>query len=279
MAAAPHSGTVTRVPLFVLPAFARQGELLYFIKCRLHEAGFVVVREEYRLVNAELAERLCVKLDDVPEYVKIATGQALNNDANRRQSPNEKLSPTVQRRIDPMISPSKMVGMAYVLLLAYRDCHARLLDFITSLETPSTHVSEEETPDPPLHEAYSELLRLATKSIQEQENNSADGDKNKNAEEKEEENGIVPRALWVNTTKAGARQAGQLLFPRLLAEDVPAGGGTPREYVHEQLKRALLPALADLVREKPVEPIRWLAERLLETNTQTPPMIPAEDTK
>ncbi|CCW61841.1 unnamed protein product [Phytomonas sp. EM1] len=255
----PLSGVVTKVPLFVVPAFAQSKELLYFIKCRLYEAGFVIVREEYRLLNAELAECLCVKLDYIPEYVKIASGQPY-------EAANDYTDAKAATPTSCSFSPSKMVGMAYVYVLAHRDCHAKLLRFISELDTGSASsmacadddVEGEQKGSS--YEAYAELLKLTARSSQEEG----------------EESGALPQALWMNTTSAGAKQAVRLLFPRMLSEEVPTGVQS-REFVHEQLKRSLLPALSDLVKTKPAEPIRWLAERLLETNTETPPMIPSED--
>lgn len=236
MATFPLTGKVTKVPLLVAPQYAKDQELLHYVKYKLYDAGFIVVREEYRLLNSELAERLCVTLDYRPAY--------LNEDgtATDTTAPESGLSRT------QALAPSDMVGTAYLFILAHRECHAKLLQFLQDLRSGRV-VSADRRDSVEDDDVYRQYVVSA-----------------------EREAGCVVDPLWTNSTSEGARRAVGLLFPRMLAEDVPTAVES-REYVQAKLKTALLPALTELSKCKPEEPLRWLAEKLLATNTQCPPMI------
>lgn len=220
----PLSGVVSKAPLLVAPAFSQEKELLHYIKYKLYENGFIVVREEYRQINPELAEKLCIKVDYIPPYFKE----------------EEATSPVKQAAAAAaQMAPADMVGAAYIFVLARSNCHAKLEEFLSLLQTED--------------EEFRRMI-AAKRTVQEAEGSPCTG---------------LP--LMANTTANGARQAVNALFPQMLAIDIPTAAQA-REYVQANLKTALLAALSDLAKAKPAKPLEWLARRLLETNIQAPPM-------
>eukprot|EP00796_Vickermania_ingenoplastis_P004273 gene4273-3090_t len=228
---APLTGVVSKAPLLVAPSFAQEKELLHYIKYKLYEEGFVVVREEFRQINPELSEKLCIKVDYVPPYFQ------------EEPKPGEMeatlLSPRAEKKDVVQMAPKDMVGTAYIFILARGECHQRLVTFLEKLLT------EDET--------FRRMVADRKAAL------TAEGVPVP----------LVP--LMSNTTPNGARQAVNLLFPQMLAMDIPTAVRA-REYVQANLKTALLSALTELAKAKPANPLEWLAQRLLETNIQAPPM-------
>lgn len=229
----PLSGVVSKAPLLVAPSFAQEKELLHYVKYKLYEEGFIVVREEFRQINPELSEKLCVKVDYIPPYFKEEP-QIGQDEAALITSP----SGTVYQDV-PSMAPTDMVGTAYIFILARSNCHTKLLEFLTNLVTRDAE--------------FRKMVTAKRASLQ-------------------AEGVTAPVApLMSNSTANGARQAVNLLFPQMLAMDIPTAVRA-REYVQANLKTALLSALTELAKAKPANPLEWLAQRLLETNIQAPPM-------
>lgn len=231
MADSPLSGVVSKAPLLVAPSFAQEKDLLHYIKYKLYDAGFIVVREEYRQINPELSEKLCVKVDYVPPYFQEEK-QFTDIDAGV-------LTPSGNAAQAVQMAPADMVGIAYIFILARSECHSRLLDFLNKLLTQD--------------DQFRKMVEMKREVL------TANGVATP----------LVP--LVSNTTANGARQAVSLLFPQMLSMDIPTAVRA-REYVQANLKTALLSALTELAKAKPANPLEWLAQRLLETNIQAPPM-------
>ncbi|EPY26042.1 nucleoside-diphosphate kinase [Strigomonas culicis] len=232
--AAPAVG---KAPLLLTPVAAQCPALVHYLKYKLYEKGFIIVREAQQLLNPELAEKLSITLDYVPPYLQepCATTAAIAGP-----------------------SASDLVGTCYLFVLAREGCHATLLAFLEEL----------------LQDAeYTDLLReLAPSSAPAAGAPSADApDGGRIAAAPLWRNDFV----FVNRTAAGARQAVALLFPQMLPEDIPTHVQS-REYVQSALKSALLPALTLLAKTKPAEPLRWLAEYLLANKDAAPESLPTD---
>lgn len=222
----PLGGTVSKALLIVTPAFARRQDFVQHLKYKLYDAGFIVVREELRLLNCEMAEKIAIELDRslvspavVPPAQTVADG-----------APTSTGFPT-----SLLPAAHDLVGTAYIFVLARTKCHELLQSFI------ETQLCGEDADalDAFLGEHHAQGRKLP---------------------------------LWTSLTANGAKKSVALLFPRMLAEDVPTSA-VSREYVQANLKQALVPILAALAKQKPENPLRWLAMQLLTNNTQAPPMI------
>lgn len=244
----PLSGIVSKAPLLVAPCFAQEKELVHYIKYKLYEQGFIVVREEFRPINPELSEKLCVKVDYVPRYLKkeevLPSDLGIIRDENgvREGASIGTTSPSLSV---PAMKPEYMVGTAYVFILARSDCHPRLQRFLEYLTTKD-----------------SEFRSMVMKRREVLMGANSDS---------ETEISIPLIPVMVNATADGAREAVNLLFPQMLGMDIPTDVRA-REYVQANLKIALLSSLTELAKKKPAKPLEWLAHRLLETNIQAPPM-------
>lgn len=73
------------------------------------------------------------------------------------------------------------------------------------------------------------------------------------------------------TIATTASRGVQLLFPRVCVDEIPSGIEA-REYVHEELKGLLMSGLTELSKQKPKNPVEWLARYLLENNPRSPPV-------
>ncbi|KAG5509588.1 hypothetical protein JKF63_06293 [Porcisia hertigi] len=216
----PLGGKVSKALLIVTPAFAQEREFVQYLKYKLYDAGFIIVREELRLLNKEMAEKLTVELDQslLPPVAA---------------PPAQTLAPDF-----PTFLPAKtddLVGTAYVFVVARTNCHELMHSFIAK------QLCSE---DADVLDAFLEQHHVQGRRL----------------------------PFWTSLTANGARKSVALLFPRILAEDVPTSA-VSREYVQAHLKQALVPALSALAKLKPEDPLRWLAMQLLTTNTQAPPMI------
>lgn len=243
----PLSGVVSKAPLLVAPCFAQEKELVHYIKYKLYEQGFIVVREEFRPINPELSEKLCVKVDYVPRYLKkeegLPAGLGIIADENGGNEGTPMLASNPSAL--PTMKPKDMVGTAYVFILARSDCHSRLQRFLEYLTTKDSEFR-----------AMVSRRREALMGVN---------------KENDTEVSIPLVPVMANATADGAREAVNLLFPQMLGMDIPTDVRA-REYVQANLKIALLSSLTELAKTKPAKPLEWLAHRLLETNIQAPPM-------
>lgn len=210
-------GTVSKALLVVTPAFAREREFVQYLKFKLYDAGFIVVREELRLLNYEIAEKLAIELDRSPIPSMEPQPTAANFPASLLPHAHE------------------LVGTANIFVVARTNCHELLQNFIAA----QLCGDDAEVIDAVLAEHHSQGRELP---------------------------------FWTSLTADGAKKSVALLFPRMLAEDVPTAVKS-REYVQANLKQALVPALAELAKQKPEDPLQWLAMQLLVNNTQAPPMM------
>ncbi|AIN96523.1 hypothetical protein LPMP_130950 [Leishmania panamensis] len=222
----PLDGTVSKALLIVTPAFARERDFVQYLKYKLYDAGFIVVREELRLLNSEIAEKMAVELDRslVPPVA-----------APPAESGAEDVRTPADFPMSLLPAPHSLVGMTHMFVVARTNCHELLKSFI------ATQLCGE---DADVLDAF-----LTKHHVQGRE---------------------LP--FWTSLTANGAKKSVALLFPRMLAEDVPTSA-LSREYVQANLKQALVPTLARLARQKPADPLRWLAMELLTNNTQAPPMV------
>lgn len=238
----PLSGTVSKALLIVAPPFAREREFVQYLKYRLYDAGFIVVREEFRLLNYEVTSKLCINMDAPaalqsslapPQEQQQQQQQSLSFSAADGAAAAAKPVPALPTSVLP--TPQDLVGTAYLFVLARTNCHALLLSFVTQ----QLCGEDAEVLETFLEEHHTQRRELP---------------------------------FWISQTAAGARRSVALLFPRMLAEDVPSST-VSREYVQANLKQALVPALTELARQKPENPLRWLAMHLLASNAQSPPMM------
>lgn len=225
----PFSGIVSKAPLLVAPCFAQDKELLHYLKYKLFDNGFIVIREEYRLINPELAEKLCVSVDHIHPCLQEAT----------KLSPESSPEPDSNVSSVPRMPPADMLGTAYIYILACSSCHAKLTEFVSNLMTDDT--------------VFRSMVETQRNTL------TAEGAH------------VALTPLMCNATANGAKQAVSVLFPQMLAADIPTAV-VAREYVQANLKTVLLSALTEVAKAKPSNPIEWLAHRLLETNIQAPPM-------
>ncbi|GET86955.1 hypothetical protein, conserved [Leishmania tarentolae] len=222
----PLAGTVSKAPLIVTPAFARRPDFVQYLKYKLYDAGFIIVREELRLLNCEIAEKMVMELDrSLAPPIATPPAQTVTDGTQTSAGFPTSLLPAAH----------DLVGTAYVFVLARCKCHELLQSFI------ETQLCSE---DADVLGAF-----LGEQPVQ--------GRK-------------LP--LWTSLTANGAKKSVALLFPRMLAEDVPTSA-VSREYVQANLKQALVPTLTTLAKQKPEDPLRWLAMQLLTNNTQAPPMV------
>ncbi|KAK7195200.1 Dpy-30 motif containing protein [Novymonas esmeraldas] len=226
----PLGGTVSKALLIITPAFAREREYVQYLKYKLYDAGFIVVREEMRLLNHEVAEKLAMELDrsPVPPMPPATTTEAEAEAAGGPRTP-------AGFPVALLPAAHDLVGTAYIFVVARTDCHALLQSFIT------TQLCGE---DADVLKAFLEEHHAQGREL----------------------------PFWTSLTARGATRAVALLFPRMLAETVPTSA-VSREYVQANLKEALVPALAELAKQKPEDPLRWLAMQLLASNTHAPPMM------
>lgn len=68
-----------------------------------------------------------------------------------------------------------------------------------------------------------------------------------------------------------ASKAVNILFPAMATDNIPSNGEA-REYVQEELKGLLLSGLTELAKQRPANPIEWLAQYLLNNNPRSPPV-------
>ncbi|ORC86089.1 nucleoside-diphosphate kinase [Trypanosoma theileri] len=278
------NGVVTKAALFVRPQYAKQPELLALTKYKLHEAGFIIIHEEFRRVNDELADTIAIQLDRTAFLNGIATPPSTSNtveeqtsstqegehqqnaenhnnnssNTNNNHSNNNNNNNNSTRRMFTHThatavpaGPQELVGHVYLYVLAHRDCHQELLNFLDRLFADDDYTDL--------------LLELQERGVLGDESESSD-------QQQQQPLLLIPCPLFCNATDVAAKQVVQLLFPRMLVHDVPNDAAS-QEYVQAQLKGALIPALVELSKAKPANPIRWLAERLLNTNTRAPPLI------
>ncbi|CAD2219615.1 hypothetical protein AGDE_12314 [Angomonas deanei] len=227
------SGTVSKVPFIVTPTAASSTDFIHFLKYKFYEKGFIIVREEYRLINPEVSEKLCVTLDYIPPYLQEAM-------TREGETENTNL---------PAVTSTDLIGTCYVFIVAQQNCHAKLLSFVTEL-----YQSNE----------FTQLYRDASRTDE-------DGSQKRNKDSgasapASRSSGLT---LFVNRTAAGAQQAVMLLFPNMASDNIP-NAVQSREYIQATLKNALLPALTELANNKPAEPIEWLANYLLERKYNAP---------
>ncbi|KAG8347032.1 Dpy 30 motif [Trypanosoma vivax] len=239
------NGVVTKAALFIRPRYSQQHELRSLTKYKLHEAGFIIIREEYRRLNDELADKIAVQLD----RAAFLSG-TVASDGGERSSCSGKGH--LFTRADTTLCAKELVGNAYLYVLAHRDCHGELMNFIEKLSVDDDYTSL--------------LLSIRESETEVQDNNGSVSSKWQPAS--------FTCPIFCNATAVAAKQVVQLLFPRMLVHDVPSRSAM-REYVQAELKTALMPALVELSKAKPENPIRWLAERLLNTNVRAPPLISA----
>ncbi|RNF04520.1 nucleoside-diphosphate kinase [Trypanosoma rangeli] len=247
------SGVVSKAALFVRSQYAQERELLSMIKFKLCEAGFIIVYEEYRRINEEMADTIGVQLDRAAFLSGSATPLV----------PSEPLGAshpmfTCEHATSLPTGVQELVGHVYLYVLARRDCHTELLRFLDHVFADADFTSL--------------LMSIQEKAVHD-DANTATATKDREHEAKTERPWI-PCPLFCNAAAVATKQVVQLLFPRMLVQDVPTTAAS-REYVQAELKGTLLPALVELSKAKPENPIRWLAERLLNTNTRAPPLIPA----
>ncbi|KAG5505300.1 hypothetical protein JIQ42_07507 [Leishmania sp. Namibia] len=226
----PLAGTVSKALLIVTPPFARARNFVQYLKYKLYDTGFIVVREELRLLNCEAAEKLAVELDR--SLVPPVVGPSAETAANGMRAPEG-------FPMSRLPGAHDLVGTAYVFVVARTNCHELLQSFL---------VAQLCGEDADVLEAFLEEHHVQGRQL----------------------------PFWMSLTANGAKRSVALLFPRMLAEDVPTSA-VSREYVQAKLKQALVPALAALAKEKPEDPLRWLAMQLLTNNTQAPPMISAPE--
>lgn len=280
MASFPLGGTVSKAALLVSPFYAQDKELLHALKFRLVDAGFIIVREEYRRVNTELANELCVQMDSQPAYMLAARQQHPQNHndgggggvtSSNGDGSNNSGDYAIPEAYLP--TAAAMVGSAYVYSLAHRNCHAELQKFLAR-QLFSNGAEDEGGEDGSGHAiavgsgaSYRALLEsIAAKKLHSSGGaDSADDDNSNTAT-------AAPPAVFVHRTADGSRQAVGRLYPRMLALDIPTGAAS-REYVQSNLKLALLPVLTELAKKKPADPLRWIADQLLMNNPQSPPMV------
>lgn len=222
------AGTVSKALLIVAPAFARERDFVQYLKYRLYDAGFIIVREEFRLLNYEVTSKLNANMD-APATLQSSLPPPSSATLDAAGKPAPALPTSL------LSAPQELVGTAYLFVLARHNCHALLQSFVTA-QLCGEDAAVLETF---LEEHHSQRRELP---------------------------------FWISQTAAGARRSVALLFPRMLAEDVPTSA-VSREYVQANLKQALVPALTELARQKPENPLRWLAMQLLASNVQSPPMM------
>ncbi|EAN93453.1 hypothetical protein C3747_48g118 [Trypanosoma cruzi] len=247
------SGVVSKAALFVRPKYAQERELLSVIKFKLHEAGFIIIHEEYRRINEELADTIAVQLD----RTAFLSGSAAPSIALEDAATSRPMF-TCEHATSVPTGQQDLVGHVYLYVLARRDCHVDLLRFLCRLFAD---------------EDFTSVLKCIREKATREEATTA-AVKNERENEEKSEGSHISCPVFCNATAVAAKQVVQLLFPRMLAQDVPSTGAS-KEYVQAELKGALLPALVELSKAKPENPIRWLAERLLNTNTRAPPLVPA----
>nr|CCC94972.1 unnamed protein product [Trypanosoma congolense IL3000] len=247
------SGVVTKTALIVRPRYAQQSELRSLTKYKLHEAGFIIIREEYRRVNEELADKIAVQLDRAAFLSGVADPE--QSDVAMTRGVNSAGGPRMFTRSHATTGAQELVGNAYLYVLAHRDCHVELLRFLDRLFADEDYNMLLRN----IHDDEEEEARAASRSAFEKR----PGDRNVSA---------IQCPLFCNATSVASKQVVRLLFPRMLVHEVPNRAAS-REYVQAELKNALIPALVELSRAKPENPIKWLAERLLNTNVRAPPLI------
>lgn len=79
----------------------------------------------------------------------------------------------------------------------------------------------------------------------------------------------------VKTLPGYASKAVSILFPAMATDNIPSNGEA-REYVQEELKGLLLSGLTELAKQRPANPIEWLAQYLLNNNPRSPPVTLAD---
>ncbi|KPI89686.1 hypothetical protein ABL78_1179 [Leptomonas seymouri] len=228
----PLAGTVSKAVLIVAPAFAQERDFVQYLKYKLYDEGFIIVREEFRLLNHELTSKLCISMDAPAPTLQCSQSPA-STDAATAEGETEEGTAALLSSL--LAAPQDLVGTAYLFVLARTSCHTLLKSFVASQ----------------LCGEDAEVLQTFF-------------------EEHHTQRRELP--FWISQTAAGATRSVALLFPRMLAEDVPSSA-VSREYVQANLKQALVPALTELVRLKPEDPMRWLAMQLLSSNVQSPPMM------
>ncbi|KAG5484065.1 hypothetical protein LSCM1_05919 [Leishmania martiniquensis] len=226
----PLGGTVSKALLIVTPALARVRDFVQYLKFKLYDAGFIVVREELRLLNWEVAQKLTVALEQ--PLVPPVGGSSAETVTGLVRAPEG-------FPMSRLPTAHDLVGTAYVFVVARTNCHELLQSFIAAQLCGE---------DADMLAAFLEEHHAQGRQL----------------------------PFWASLTANGAKRSVALLFPRMLAEDVPAPA-VSREYVQANLKQALVPALAALAKQKPEDPLRWLAMHLLTNNTQAPPMIPTPE--
>jgi hypothetical protein len=235
----PLAGTVSKALLVVAPAFARERDFVQYLKYKLYDAGFIIVREEFRLLNYEVTSKLCINMDapaPLPQSSSMSPPAATGkNNTCADEGSEDKTTDTTVVPTSLLSSPQDLVGTAYLFVLARTHCHALLQSFVASQLCGE---------DAEVLEAFLEEHHTQRREL----------------------------PFWLSQTAAGATRSVALLFPRMLAEDVPSSA-VSREYVQANLKQALVPALTELARQKPENPLRWLAMQLLANNAQSPPMM------
>lgn len=257
MSSFPLSGTVSKAVLLVHPAYAQEKEFLHFLRFKLYDAGFILVREEYRRINAELADKLCVQIDYTPSFMYRQVGDGTVGEAGSYTIPDS-MMPT----------PADMVGNAYVYVLAHRDCHHELQKFLVEKLFSDEAAGEECGASVEEGSAVSYNALLAAISAKKLDQVEVETENNYSVTAATR----PPPAVFLNRTADGARKSVSLLFPRMLSADVPTAVQS-REYIQANLKAALLPTLTELSKKKPEDPLRWLAEQLLTNNPSSPPMV------
>lgn len=240
-------GCVSKVPLLVAPAYAQDKSLLQHVRMRLHEAGFVIVREEYRLLNPEMTERLSVTCERAPAYMSSqgtedGTHSGQHDEIHAHSHPNSKALVHGHSNVVARPSASLMVGTAYVFVLARSHCLTKLLQFLHAFRRSDV--------------VYQRVVEEGRRTSH---------------DDSDHDDGQCS-VLWTSLTPDGAKCVVSTLFPKMLGQDIPTAVQT-KEYVQVNIKGALIPVLTELAKQKPEDPVRWIARRLLETNVQDPPLL------
>lgn len=174
-------GNVTKALLIVKAASANVN-FTQTIRYHLYDAGFIVVREEYRQVNLELAAKL--------------------------------------RQVGGIDAPdvNDILGNVYLFVVARVNSAEELVQFARDNEA------------------------------------------------------LLGGQVLIAATKPQLSSRGvTLLFPKMVCDNIPSNAEA-REYVQDELKGLLLTGMTELAKQKPKNPVEWLAKFLLENNPKSPPV-------
>lgn len=188
-------GNVTKSILVALPEPSTNSTFLSNLRYSLIEQGFIIVREESRVMNVDLAARLFE-----PSHGFYSS-------------------------IGSLISQQSLVGTVHVVLVARSN-------------------------------AAEVLIRTLTES------NDADTSSD---------------SSWTNRvfipSEKAAYRAVQLMFPKCLVVDPIPANEEANEYIHTELNQLLVEGITEVAKQKPKNPIEYLAHFLLRNNPRSPPLF------